>query len=58
MNICNRVKIFESSNYSCLEEQINTWLKENDDMLLVDIKFNTYPLGTYLVYYTAMIIYQ
>lgn len=57
MDICNRVKLFEGCDISDLEKQINYWFKQNE-VLLVDVKFNCMTSGTYGYRYTAMIIYQ
>lgn len=58
MSIKNQVRLFECNTISELEDQINEWLNENNNVFLIDIKFNHSMSHYRPTTCTAMIIYQ
>jgi len=48
-----QVKLFNIQNQDLLEQTINTWLKENKGIELMDIKYNIDDNGEY-----ALLIYK
>ena len=60
-----QTKIFSKSSTRLLENEINTWLAQNSDKKVIDIKFNSYSNvgGTADDFigdnsYSAMVIYK
>lgn len=52
-----QIKIISTSQIDMLEELINMWLRENANVNVVDIKFNS-NINNGLAEYVAIMIYQ
>lgn len=56
-----RVKLFDESHEIDLEEAINNFLEENNDIVIIDIKYQISTLYDYkdqIYCYSALIIYE
>ena len=56
-----RVKLFDESHEIDLEEAINNFLEENNDIVIIDIKYQISTLYDYkdqIYCYSALIMYE
>ncbi|WP_153012014.1 MULTISPECIES: hypothetical protein [Tepidibacillus] len=53
-----QVKILQANQNDILEELINMWLREQTEVNVVDIKFQSHSLSTGMTEYVAVMVYE
>jgi len=53
-----QVKFLQANQLNLLEELINMWLRDQNEVTIVDIKFETNVLQTGSTEYIAIMVYQ
>jgi len=53
-----QVKILHANQIDLLEELINMWLKEQQEVEVLDLKFHSNAIGNGMTEYLAVMIYQ